>query len=88
MRDPMEDIIANAMMGDKDAGLRQMTCNIAARSYIQCPECGGVLDQKTVHVIENSETDKTLAACCPECYEQYRDRVDSIEHLRLVTWSK
>jgi hypothetical protein len=68
-----EKLIGAAILGDdkeKTDSMRQITCKLAASQRMVC-DCGDILDQKTVHVLEmvHRETGKesTLTACCQSC---------------------
>ena len=70
MRDPAEDIIAQALMsGDHERGMREMTCNVAARTKIHC-QCGRVLDQENCIVVEREDTGAVVMVYCPMCWQQ------------------
>lgn len=65
--DPCQQIIAEALMsGDRVTGLRRITCNAAVVQQINC-NCGNVLDQETVVVVETAD-ERTVAAYCPTCW--------------------
>lgn len=64
--DTYGEIIGDAMLGgDKDVALRKTTCKFAVQQQIFCKYCEGVLDQRTVHVLEKEP--HTLMVLCPEC---------------------
>ena len=83
--DPSEKIIADALLsGDFAQGIRRVTCNIAASTRMYC-ECGDVLDQHTVSVIENDKG-TTIGACCPKCIDKYRERLAALPDWKITTW--
>jgi hypothetical protein len=68
-----EELVGAALLGDdkqKADSMRKVTCKLAASTRMFC-DCGEVLDQSSVHVLEmvHRETGKesTLTACCQTC---------------------
>jgi len=65
-------MVADAMFADGDERTdieRQITCKMAASHNIMC-ECGNILDQSTVCVLEREWTDgrtSHVVTCCPSC---------------------
>ncbi len=82
-----ENLVAAALLGDdkqKADSMRQITCKLAASTRMFC-DCGEVLDQSTVHVLEmvHRETGKesTLTACCKVCAEKQGAKLQQIVRL-------
>ena len=82
-----EELVGAALLGDDKAktnSMRQITCKLAASTRIFC-DCGEVLDQQTVHVLEmnHRETGKesTLTACCQSCAEKQGAKLQQIVRL-------
>lgn len=82
-----ESLIGAALLGDEDAknkAMRRVTCKLAASQKMFC-DCGSILDQKTVHVLEmtHKETNKesTLTACCKTCAEKQGAKLQTIVRL-------
>ena len=82
-----ESLIGQALLGDDDAkatAMRRVTCKAAASTRMFC-ECGSILDQKTVHVLEmtnkTSHEESTLAACCKDCAEKQGPKLQQIARL-------
>jgi hypothetical protein len=82
-----EKLIGAALLGDDKAktdSMRQITCKLAASTRMFC-DCGDILDQSTVHVLEmvNRETGKesTLTACCKSCAEKQGAKLQQIVRL-------
>jgi hypothetical protein len=85
--DTYESLIGAALLGDdkqKTDSMRQITCKLAASTRMFC-DCGEVLDQQTVHVLEmvHRETGKesTLTACCKSCAEKQGAKLQQIVRL-------
>lgn len=98
MTHPAEQIIADAIIsGDTETGLRQITCNAAASTKIFC-ECGSILDQRTVFVLEEIQDgkEKTIAACCESCASSHMVKLAALAKLgakdgilyRWQTWHR
>ena len=86
-----ESMIAKAVLGnetDKADAMRQTTCKLAASQVMVC-ECGHILDQKTVHVLEVIDVakneEKTLAACCPDCAKYHAVKLETIARVQQKT---
>lgn len=96
-----ESLIAKAILGDdkdKADAMRQTTCKLAASQTMFC-QCGHILDQKTVHVLEvidvATNEEKTLAACCPDCAKYHATKLETIARVqkeqnryRWQTWKR
>jgi hypothetical protein len=68
-----EELVGAALLGDdkqKADSTRQITCKLAASTRMFC-NCGEILDQSTVHVLEmvrkEDGKESTLTACCKAC---------------------
>jgi hypothetical protein len=86
-----ETLIAKAILGDdkdKETSARQITCKAAASHMMVC-QCGHILDQKTVHVLEvidvATNEEKTLAACCPDCAKSHAVKLETIARVQRET---
>ena len=82
-----ENLVAAALLGDdkqKAESTRRITCKSAASTRMVC-DCGDILDQQTVHVLEmvHRETGKesTLTACCKTCAEKQGAKLQQIVRL-------
>jgi hypothetical protein len=82
-----EELVGAALLGDDKAktdSMRKVTCKLAASTRMFC-DCGEVLDQRTVHVLEmvHRETGKesTLTACCKVCAEKQGAKLQQIVRL-------
>lgn len=96
-----ESLIAKAILGDdkdKADSMRKTTCKLAASTAMVC-QCGHILEQKTVHVLEvidvATNEEKTLAACCPDCAKSHAVKLETIARVqkqtnryRWQTWRK
>ena len=74
-----ENTIGDHLLGkiDNEQADRQITCNIAASHSITC-DCGAVLDEQTVCVLQHLESNhrvkdgkdwSCIATCCPDCQD-------------------
>jgi hypothetical protein len=86
-----ESLIAKAIIGndkDKTEAMRQTTCKAAASHMMVC-ECGHILDQRTVHVLEVVDVatgeEKTLAACCPDCAKSHAVKLETVARVQRET---
>jgi hypothetical protein len=82
-----ENLVAAALLGDdkqKADSLRQITCKLAASTRMVC-DCGDILDQSTVHVLEmvrkEDGKESTLTACCKSCAEKQGAKLQQIVRL-------
>ena len=82
-----ESLIGAALLGDdaaKAKSMRRVTCKAAASQKMFC-DCGSILDQKTVHVLEmkrkGTEHENTLCACCKACAEKQGAKLQQIVRL-------
>ena len=90
--DSYESLIAKAILGDdndKADAMRQTTCKLSASTKMFC-ECGHILDQKTIHVLEQitieTNEEKTLASCCPDCAKRHSIAVATIARVQAGTF--
>lgn len=71
-----ENTIGEHLLGqiDSEQADRQITCNVAASHSITC-DCGAVLDEKTVCVLQataprgSGKDWSCVATCCPDCQD-------------------
>jgi hypothetical protein len=82
-----EKLVASALLGDDKAktnSMRQITCKLAASQRMVC-DCGDILDQSTVHVLEmvrkEDGKESTLTACCKSCAEKQGAKLQQIVRL-------
>jgi len=82
-----EKLIASALLGDdaeKAKVLRRITCKSAASTRMFC-DCGEILDQKTVYVLEMNHKatgkESTLTACCKACAIKQGKKIQQIVRL-------
>ena len=66
-----ENTIGEHLLGqiDSEQADRQITCSIAASHSITC-DCGAVLDEKTVCILQHQDDGKDwscVVASCPDC---------------------
>ena len=85
-----ESLISKAIFGDekdKADAMRKSTCKLAASRVMAC-QCGQILDQTTVHVLEvidlATSEEKTLAACCPDCAKLHADKVATLARVQAA----
>jgi len=85
--DTYEALIGAAILGDNEAkstAMRRVTCKAAASQRMFC-DCGDILDQKTVHVLEMTRKadgkESTLTACCKSCAEKQGEKLQQIVRL-------
>jgi hypothetical protein len=68
--------------------MRKTTCKLAASHVMVC-QCGHILDQRTVHVLEVVDVatgeEKTLAACCGDCAKQHAVKLETIARVQRET---
>jgi len=82
-----KNLVAKALLGDdkqKVDSTRQITCKLAASTRMFC-DCGEILDQSTVHVLEmvhrETSRESTLTACCQSCAEKQGAKLQQIVRL-------
>jgi hypothetical protein len=86
--DTYGEIIGDAMLGgDQEAALRKATCKMEASHRAFCQFCKGVLDQRTVHVLEKGPY--TLMVLCPECAKAGDEAIGKLpqEQLEGHVWT-
>lgn len=84
-----EKVIAAALMGnadDRQKGLDRISCHAVTAQKIQC-NCGEILDQETITVVESRKDGRTVAAYCPSCWQRGKGLWDIADY-RIVTWGK
>lgn len=82
-----EKLVGAALLGDDKAktdSMRQITCKLAASQRMFC-DCGDILDQQTVYVLEmvrrEDGKESTLTACCKACAIKQGDKLQQIVRL-------
>tara|TARA_R110000868_G_scaffold394052_2_gene665257 strand:- start:10 stop:330 length:321 start_codon:yes stop_codon:yes gene_type:complete len=82
-----ENLVGAALLGDDKAktdSMRQITCKLAASTRMVC-DCGDILDQSSVHVLEmvrrEDGKESTLTACCQSCAIKQGDKLQQIVRL-------